>query len=108
MDEISRGDTDRARQRLELVAGVMILPITEEAIYLAQLLIDRKALPIKAFSDALHIAVTTVHHVPAIASYNFRHIAGAFSRRLIENTLQQLGYVPPVIASPEDIVGGMP
>lgn len=108
VDEISRGDADRARQRLELAAGVMILPTTEEAIYLAQLLIDRKALPTKAFSDALHIAITTVHRVPAIASYNFRHIAGAFSRRLIEHTLQQLGYAPPVIASPEDIVGGLP
>jgi predicted nucleic acid-binding protein len=108
LDEISRGDANQARLRLELVANVALLPVTEEASYLAQLLIDRKALPTKAFSDALHIAVTTVHHIPAIASYNFRHIAGAFSRRLIEQTLQQLGYVSPVIASPEDIVGGVP
>ncbi|MBK7001027.1 MAG: hypothetical protein IPH35_13940 [Rhodoferax sp.] len=47
-------------------------------------------------------------HQTRLASYNFRHIAGAFSRRLIEHTLQQLGYAPPVIASPEEIVGGFP
>jgi hypothetical protein len=106
LDEIGRGDAGQARKRINLVDGVLVLQTTEEASYLAQLLINRKALPAKAYTDALHIAITTTSHIPVIASYNFRHIAGAFSRRAIEHTLQQLGYVTPVIASPDEIIGG--
>ena len=105
LDEISLGDKTQTESRLVLVEGLPVLPTNEEAQYLAQLLITRKALPNKAIADAFHVAIATFHRVTAIASYNFRHISGAFSRRLIENTLLQLGYSPPIIANPEELIG---
>ncbi len=107
LDEASRGHAGQAAKRLHLLDGLTQLGLSPEVDYLAQLLIERKALPSQAVADAAHIAVATVHRVKAIASFNFRHIAGAFARRHIEMTLRQLGYEPPVIATPEEILGGM-
>jgi hypothetical protein len=47
----------------------------------------------------------TVHQVQVLASYNFRHLASVFAREKIESTLRQLGYQPPLIATPEAILG---
>ena len=102
-NEISQGDSARAQERLVLANGLSSLELTDEAAYLAKLLIDRKALPVFAYVDALHIALATVHNVAAIASYNFRHITGAFARKKIESTLTQLGYTPLSIVLPEEI-----
>jgi predicted nucleic acid-binding protein len=107
VDEASRGNSASASRRLEYVNQLQVLELLPEADYLAQLLIERKALPPKALSDAAHIALATIHRVDAIASYNFRHIAGAFARRSIEVTLRQLGYESPVIATPEELLGGI-
>jgi len=106
VDEASRGHAGQAVKRLALIERLQVLRVLPEAEYLAQLLIERKALPARAIADAAHIAIATVHEVKAIASFNFRHIAGAFARRSIEMTLRQLGYEPPVIATPEEILGG--
>jgi predicted nucleic acid-binding protein len=102
-NEIARGDPAQAKNRLELVAGLTNLELSDEAVYLAKLLVERKALPVFAYADALHIALATVHNVLAIASYNFRHLSGAFARRKIETTLAQLGYSCPAIVLPEEI-----
>lgn len=106
LDEAARGNAAQAAKRLGLLEGLVRLSLTSEVEYLAALLIERKALPSLAVADAAHIAIATVHRVQAIASFNFRHIAGAFARRNIETTLRQLGYEPPVIATPEEILGG--
>ena len=61
-------------------------------------------MPAKAFTDAVHIAVAALHEIEFIASWNFRHIAGALPRRSIENALAALGVSVPTIATPEEIL----
>jgi predicted nucleic acid-binding protein len=82
-----------------------VLSLSEEARYLAQLLLQRKALPDKALADAVHIAIATTHKIKIVASFNFRHLASVFARAKIEQTLRQLGYEAPHIATPEEILG---
>ncbi|MDI9332807.1 MAG: hypothetical protein QM533_00360 [Cytophagales bacterium] len=67
-------------------------------------MIARQALPTKANDDALHIAIAAVHGIDAIASWNFKHISGAWARRKIETALAELGFTPPIIASPEALM----
>lgn len=105
IDEARQGNAAKALARQAYLSEMQILSATDEAAYLAQLLIDRKALPAKALADASHIAIAAVHHVKVVASYNFRHLAGVFARAKIENCLRQLGYEPPLIATPEEILG---
>jgi predicted nucleic acid-binding protein len=105
LDEISRGHMDQARLRRAAVESLPVLSLTDESSYLAQLLIARKALPAKAFADAAHIAIAAAHKVRVVASFNFRHLASVFARAKIENCLRQLGYEPPLIATPDLILG---
>ena len=67
-------------------------------------LLRPKAIPAKAYTDAVHIAIASLHGIEFIASWNFRHIAGALPRRNIESALAALGVSVPVIATPEEIL----
>ena len=67
-------------------------------------LLRKKAVPAKAFTDAVHIAIATLHKVQFIASWNFRHIVGAVARRKIELALTEVTPFVPVIATPEEIL----
>lgn len=82
-----------------------MLRLTEEASYLAQLLLERRALPSKAIAQAVRIAIAITHKIKVIASFNFKHLAGVFARAKIESMLRQVGYEPPLIATPEKILG---
>jgi predicted nucleic acid-binding protein len=104
-DEIVRGHPQQVQLRLQAITKLKVLSLTEEASYLAQLLIARRALPAKALADAAHIAVAASHQVQVVASFNFRHLASVFARAKIEATLRQLGYEPPLIATPEEVLG---
>jgi predicted nucleic acid-binding protein len=105
IDEAVRGNSSQIALRKSVLADLPLLRMSAEAQHLAQLLIDRKAFPQKAFADAVHIAIATTHSIKVVASFNFRHLASVFARAKIESTLRQLGYEPPLIATPEEILG---
>ena len=105
LDEALRGHPAQAALRKQVIASLPVLSLSAEASYLAQLLIERKALPSKALADAVHIAIATTHKINVVASFNFRHLASVFARAKIEQTLRQLGYEAPHIATPEEILG---
>ena len=105
LDEAMQGHHSQAALRYQAVATLPVLSLHAEASYLAQLLIERKALPGKALADAVHIAIATTHKIKIVASFNFRHLASVFARAKIEHTLRQLGYDAPHIATPEEILG---
>jgi predicted nucleic acid-binding protein len=104
-DEIVRGHPQQVALRLKSIERLTMLNLSDEASYLAQLLITRKALPAKALADAVHIAIATTYKVKVVASFNFRHLASVFVRAKIDAALRQPGYAPPLIATPEEILG---
>ena len=103
MAEIAIGDADLSRQRLDLVAGVLMLAVSEEAERLAPLLLRAAGLAANAQTDALHMAVAAVHGMDYLLSWNCTHIANATIRRAIERQCRQSGYEPPVICTPQEL-----
>jgi hypothetical protein len=61
LQEASLGDAEMARQRLEMLANLPRLRLTEDVGMLAQKLILAGLVPEKASSDEVHIAVASVH-----------------------------------------------
>jgi predicted nucleic acid-binding protein len=102
--ECERGDPQLVIKRSVLIAQLPILEASPPAFDLAAQLLTRQVLPTKAGDDALHIAIAAVHGMDAIASWNFKHISGAWARRKIETALTELGFTPPIIASPEALL----
>jgi predicted nucleic acid-binding protein len=75
--EAGAGDRQAAQQRLQILASLPLVDITQEAIELSQQLFNHGPLPPKAADDALHIALATVHKIDYLLTWNCKYIANA-------------------------------
>jgi hypothetical protein len=103
--ECSAGDSDAAALRLAALDGIPVLAQTAEAETLAEALLREVPLPAKAGADAIHIAVAAVNGMTYLLTWNCTHIANATLRPRIEAICRQLGYEPPVICTPKELLG---
>ncbi len=104
VQEASIGDQAVAQERLNLLDTVALLDITEEALGLAQNLVDSGALPQVAGEDALHIAIAVTNGVEYLLTWNCKHLANAAIRVLIEGVCRLAGYEPTIICTPEELL----
>src|SRR5208283_3233755 len=68
IEEALRGDDIAAAGRLEALAGIPLLAITDEVLGLSEALIKAGGLPQKAIGDSLHIALSAVHGIDYLLS----------------------------------------
>jgi len=106
LEEASAGDQEAARQRLEILAILPLLEISEEATALAQDLIRIGPLPERAEVDALHLAIAVTNQVDYLLTWNCTHLANAALRHQIEHVCQIRGYAPIIICTPEELLEG--
>ena len=105
-DEAQDGDADAAGRRLAVGKGVDSVPTTPEAVALANTLVRAHALPEKARTDAMHVALATVHGADLLLTWNCRHIANPVMLPRIYSTLDKAGYKCPAIVTPAQILEG--
>ena len=74
---------------------------------MAEDLIVSRIVPKKAFEDALHIAISTLHCVDFLLTWNCRHIANPIIQEKIAAYLEQRGLFLPLICTPEELLGGV-
>jgi len=87
---------------MEMTAGVEVLPLSAEVRGLAKILAGEKVMPGPAGSgDAVHVAAAIVHRVEYLLSWNVRHLANMNKLEHLRVICQRLGYMPPVITTPE-------
>lgn len=103
MVEAQRGDAEQAQRRMEALAGIPQLSPTQDALDLAKTLVAQGPIPEKAELDALHIAITAVHGIQYLLTWNCKHIANARMRHQIESLCREGGYEPPVLCTPEEL-----
>lgn len=60
--EVRLGDAQLASGRLELLAGIPLLLVSDEILELAGELVAEGAIPQKAAQDAAHVAIASVYH----------------------------------------------
>lgn len=104
--ECAAGDPVAAQKRLAVLEGIPVLSVTQDMIRLAEALIEQAIIPARAIEDALHIAVSTLHHVDFLLTWNCRHIANPVIQEKIAVYLEQLGLFLPIICTPEELLGG--
>ena len=104
--EAMLGHPEAARKRLEVIAGLSELAITNETRELAKALIANGAIPKKSEVDAYHIAVAAVNGIEYLLTWNCTHIANAIMRSKIEEICRQEGVEPPVICTPLELMEG--
>ena len=104
LDEIASGDQQAQALRLELVANMPPLAVDERIISLAEAICEEIRLPERAQADAYHIAIPSVHGIDYLVTWNCKHIANAFMLRKIEQIVHSMGYVMPVVCTPEELM----
>lgn len=105
IQEVSSGDEQAAKKRLSLVKGIPILEISDKVESLAKSLISENAIPPEFKEDALHIAVASTNGMDFLLTWNFTHINNAFKKSIIIKAVENQGFIPPVICSPEEFQG---
>jgi len=102
--EASRGDKSAAAKRLTAIEGIAELEVLDTTAELAKSLISRGSLPTKAEVDAFHVAVATTHGVEFLLTWNCKHIANAIMRPKIEQVCREMGFEPPIICTPTELL----
>jgi predicted nucleic acid-binding protein len=105
IEECSEGDPLAAAERLEVVKDLDLLQSTDEVDDLADALIAEKAVPASEPRDAFHIAIAVVNGVNYLLTWNYKHIANATLRSRIEQVCRDAGFEPPIICTPDELVG---
>jgi hypothetical protein len=81
------------------------LEIDDRVTALGKRLVAGIPLPPKARADALHIAVAAVNGMDYLLTWNCAHIANAAIRPRIEDICRTMGFEPPVICTPLELLG---
>jgi hypothetical protein len=104
IDEAREGNEEMAAIRLALLKKATQLEITDDVGLLAQKLVNGGLVPDKAASDAIHIAVASVHSMDYLVTWNFKHIANPFIRERLRKVVQESGFQLPVMCSPDELL----
>ena len=105
IDEAKAGDPQPAAARSGFLAGVPTLDMPDGVADLAAALIEGVPLPRKAAADAAHIAVAAYHRIDFLLTWNLAHIANAELRPRIEAVCRASGYAPPILCTPDELMG---
>ena len=81
-----------------------MLEVTEEALFLANELVDSGPIPRNAGEDAVHIAAAVVNGMDYLLTWNCSHLANAAMRIKIEQICRIKGYEPTIICTPEELL----
>ena len=62
-------------------------------------------LPLRASRDAIPIAVSAVHAVDILLTWNCKHIANGANMKELSAIVADCGFAIPVICTPEELLG---
>ena len=105
INEASSGDRAAAADRLKLLAGIPLVPITDEVRHIADALLSASLMPATAAADALHVAAAAFAGVEYLLTQNRRHIANAHTLPGVYAVLADRGYGGLLICTPAEFLG---
>ena len=105
LDEAGAGDAQAAQERVAILNPLPLLDISEAVLELASAILQAGIIPAKAARDAAHIAVSAVHGVDFLLTWNCAHIANAQIVKKVQTICAQHGFPCPLICTPEELMG---
>ena len=93
-----------ATERLALLRGLRVLPVTRVAAELSRVLVATGLVPAIAAPDAVHIALASVHGIDFLVTWNFKHIANPHIRERLRARINDSGFRMPVMCSPGELL----
>jgi len=81
--EAAIGDKRASETRLSVLKDIPLLQFNDEVTDLAQKIISERIMPERYAEDSIHIAITAIHKIDYLLTWNCRHIANAEIRKNI-------------------------
>ena len=104
IEELSRGEHPLKKDKLALLHGVPLLPVTDEVIATARVYIARKAMPADPKGDALHLALASVYKCDMLLSWNCRHIVNYQKAGHLKQLNSELNLPVPALITPLELL----
>jgi len=76
-----------------------------DVLVFSEALIQAGAVPKKAIGDSLHIALSAVHGLDYLLTWNYRHIDNAETKPIIRSICLTNRYGYPEICTPQELMG---
>ncbi|MCH7989822.1 MAG: type II toxin-antitoxin system VapC family toxin [Planctomycetes bacterium] len=105
IDEAEAGDSEAVKRRMPFLQQLPLLDLTEAVNDVAKAIMVSDLLPQKATRDAIHIAVSSVHGIDILLTWNCRHIANAAIMKELGAIVAANGYTMPILCTPEELFG---
>jgi hypothetical protein len=105
LDEAGAGDEQAAQERLAILNPLPLLDISEAVLELASAILQSGVIPAKAARDAAHIAISAVHEIDFLLTWNCAHIANAQIVKKVQAICTEQGFPCPLICTPEELMG---
>lgn len=105
IDDASLGDPAEVQKRLAIINDLPTLDVTDDAKALTKAIMAAGMLPPHAFPDAAHVAVSAVHAVDYLLTWNCKHLANAQIARRIAVVCEKVNHKMPIICTPEELMG---
>lgn len=106
LEEAGKGDDIAVAKKLKALSEIPLLAITDETLQFSETIISSGAVPKKAIGDSLHIALSAVHGIDYLLTWNYRHIDNAETKPLIRKICLDNKYTYPEICTPQELMGG--
>jgi predicted nucleic acid-binding protein len=103
--EAGLGDAEMSQRRVEILSGLTVLAVNEEARGLARELLAAKILPPAAAADAIHAVVASQRRINILLTWNCRHLANPHLLGKLRELMARHGLVLPEICTPIELMG---
>ncbi len=103
LDEAVEGDCEAAKKRLDFLSSFRLLEITDEVIYIAEIILETGLIPEKAVGDVSHIAVASAHEIEFLLTWNCKHINNAVIKESLRKNFEKKSIYFPIICTPEEL-----
>ncbi len=104
--ELRRGKSAMVEDRINLIDGAQLLPITEAVEAIAQIYIDKMIMPRDPQGDALHLAVASFYRVEFLLTWNCAHLANPNKFERIRLLNFEIGLPVPTLTTPMNFLSG--
>jgi len=98
--ELKMSPPAKARRCLALLRGVPQLPEPPGLQEVIEYYIGHRLMPAEAGGDAAHLAMTSMHHVDCLLTWNCRHLANINKLEHLSILNERLGLPVPQITTP--------
>ena len=88
---------------LRMIRRLRYLPVTKSVRDLITALIDQGIVPNNKPGDAAHLAISTIHAVDYLLTWNYAHMANPVVQARLNLICERLDLVAPLMVSPETI-----